>query len=157
MIVVESNVLAYPYLPGEFTPAAETLPGAPVPWRSESRNILAGYPRRGQPAFGRAHAPQGEAEDLLRDGEQAVDSQRVPELAGDGECSACDCAFVAPATKPGTRLVPRGSQGAAFVSGYQCPAPSLNAVHKSMPAPCKNLHLRQIAPARVPMLASMLR
>ena len=52
MIVVDSNVVAYLYLPGEFTPAAETLLGsepewaAPVLWRSEFRNILAGYMRR---------------------------------------------------------------------------------------------------------------
>ena len=53
MIVVDSNIVAYLYLPGKYTAAAEALfesdPGwaAPVLWRSEFRNILAGYLRRG--------------------------------------------------------------------------------------------------------------
>lgn len=51
MIVVDTNVLAYLYLPGEYTAAAEALLAhdpdwaAPVLWRSEFRNILAGYLR----------------------------------------------------------------------------------------------------------------
>lgn len=53
MIVVDSNVLAYLYLPGTYTAAAESLLeqepnwAAPILWRSEFRNILAGYMRRG--------------------------------------------------------------------------------------------------------------
>lgn len=49
MIVVDSNVLAYFYLPGEYTAAAEALfehdPDwvAPVLWRSEFQSILAGH------------------------------------------------------------------------------------------------------------------
>ncbi|MHB8255386.1 MAG: type II toxin-antitoxin system VapC family toxin [Acidiferrobacter sp.] len=111
MIVVDSNVLAYLYLPGEFTTAAETLMerdpdwNAPVLWRSEFRNILAGYLRRGQLTFGQAHALQSEAEDLLRDGEYEVDSRSVLELVRDSECSAYDCEFVALAMRLGTRLV----------------------------------------------------
>ena len=52
MIVVDSNVLAYLYLPGEYSTAAEALLeqdsdwAAPILWRSEFRNILAGYLRR---------------------------------------------------------------------------------------------------------------
>jgi hypothetical protein len=52
MIVVDSSVIAYLYLPGEHTAAAEALLeqgadwAAPILWRSEFRNILAGYMRR---------------------------------------------------------------------------------------------------------------
>lgn len=52
MIVVDTHVLAYFYLPGEHTAAAEALFqkeadwAAPILWRSEFRNILAGYLRR---------------------------------------------------------------------------------------------------------------
>ena len=52
MIVVDSNVVAYLYLPGDHTGKAEVLleqdPDWAVPllWRSEFRNILAGYMRR---------------------------------------------------------------------------------------------------------------
>jgi predicted nucleic acid-binding protein len=110
MIVVDSNVLAYLYLPGEYTAVAEALMehdpdwAAPVLWRSEFRNILAGYLRRGKLTFEQAHALQSEAEDLLRGAEYEVDSHSVLELVRDSECSAYDCEFVALAMKLGTKL-----------------------------------------------------
>lgn len=111
MIVVDSNVLAYLYLPGEYTAVAEALMehdpdwAAPVLWRSEFRNILAGYLRRGKLTFEQAHALQSEAEDLLRGAEYEVDSHSVLELVRDSECSAYDCEFVALAKQLGTKLV----------------------------------------------------
>lgn len=57
MIVVDTNVLAYLYLPGEYTAVAEVLLerdpdwAAPVLWRSEFRIILAGHIRRGSLTF----------------------------------------------------------------------------------------------------------
>ncbi len=54
MIVVDTNVVAYLYLACEFTSHSERLlrqhPDWAVPflWRSEFRNILAGYIRRKQ-------------------------------------------------------------------------------------------------------------
>ena len=111
MIVVDSNVLAYLYLPGEYTVAAEALLeqdanwAAPVLWRSEFRNILTGYGRRGMLTFEQAHALQSEAEDLLRGGEYEVSSRSVLELARVSECSAYDCEFVALAMQLGTKLV----------------------------------------------------
>lgn len=111
MIVVDSNVLAYLYLPGEFTEAAEALLGrepewaAPILWRSEFRNILAGYLRRKSLSFEQAVALQEEAEDLLAGREYEVDSQSVLELVRDSDCSAYDCEFVALAERLGTKLV----------------------------------------------------
>ena len=111
MIVVDSNVLAYLYLPGEHTAAAEALMehdpdwAAPVLWRSEFRTILAGYMRRGKLTFEQAHALQSEAEDLLRGAEYELDSRGVLELVRDSECSAYDCEFVALAMKLGAKLV----------------------------------------------------
>lgn len=111
MIVVDSNVLAYLYLPGELTEAAETLLGrepewaAPILWRSEFRNILAGYLRRKSLSFEQAVALQEEAEDLLAGHEYEVDSKSVLELVRDSDCSAYDCEFVALAERLGTRLV----------------------------------------------------
>lgn len=111
MIVVDSNVLAYLYLPGEYTTTAEALLehdpdwAAPVLWRSEFRNILAGYIRRGSLTFQQAHSLQFEAEDLLAGAEYEVDSLSVLELVRDSECSAYDCEFVALAMKFGTKLV----------------------------------------------------
>jgi predicted nucleic acid-binding protein len=62
MIVVDSNILAYLYLPGDYTEAAEALLlrqpewAAPPLWRSEFRNILTGYLRRGMLSFEQAVA-----------------------------------------------------------------------------------------------------
>lgn len=111
MIVVDSNVLAYLYLPGEFTTAAEALLdrdpewAAPVLWRSEFRNILAGYLRRGMLSFEQACALQAEAESLMEGCEYQLDSREVMQLVKDSDCSAYDCEFVALASRLGTQLL----------------------------------------------------
>ncbi len=111
MIVVDTNVLAYLYLPTEFTAHAEALLErdpewvAPVLWRSEFRSILAGYMRRKTLAFDDARALQAEAESLLAGNEHEVDSQRVLELVRDTDCSAYDCEFAALAMRLDAKLV----------------------------------------------------
>ncbi|MEY2341979.1 type II toxin-antitoxin system VapC family toxin [Acidithiobacillus sp. IBUN Pt1247-S3] len=111
MIVVDSNVLAYLYLPGDYTADAEALLehdpdwAAPVLWRSEFRNILTGYVRRKALTFAQACNLQGEAESLLAGSEFEVDSRAVLELARDSDCSAYDCEFIALAMKLNTKLV----------------------------------------------------
>ena len=111
MIVVDSNILAYLYLPGERTADAEALLEkdpewvAPVLWRSEFRNILAGYTRRKTLTFEQACSLQSEAEDLLSEAEFEVDSRAVLELVRDSDCSAYDCEFIALAIKLDTKLV----------------------------------------------------
>lgn len=111
MIVVDSNILAYLYLPGDRTAAAEALLqqdsqwAAPVLWRSEFRNILAGYLRRKSITFEQACSLQSEAESLLAGAEFEVDSSAVLELVRDSDCSAYDCEFVALAIQLNTRLV----------------------------------------------------
>lgn len=110
MIVVDTNILAYLYLPGDFTVQAEQLlvddPDwvAPVLWRSEFRNILAGYFRRGALSFDQTYALQLEAENLLQGREYEVDSLDVLELVKSSDCSAYDCEFVALAKKLGVQL-----------------------------------------------------
>ena len=60
MIVVDTNVLACVYLPGEYTAHAKALMrrdsqwATPALWRSEVRNILAGYIRRKTLTFDQA-------------------------------------------------------------------------------------------------------
>lgn len=111
MIVVDSNVVAYLYLPGEYSAAAEALLerdpewAAPILWRSEFRNILAGCLRRHALTFEQACDLQSEAESLLADGEFEIDSRAVLELVRDSDCSAYDCEFIALATKLDTRVV----------------------------------------------------
>ena len=111
MIVVDTNVLAYLYLPGEYTGMAEALLqynaewAAPLLWRSEFRNILAGYFRRKSLTFEQSYSLQREAEALLLGSEYEVDSLKVLELVRASDCSAYDCEFVALALTLETRLV----------------------------------------------------
>jgi len=110
MIVVDTNVLAYLYLPGWYTDHAEGLLqrepewAAPVLWRSELRNILVSYMRQRVLTFEQARDVQVEAEDLMAGAEFEVDSTHVLELARDSACAAYDCEFVALAMKLGTKL-----------------------------------------------------
>lgn len=111
MIVVDSNILAYLYLPCEFSEAAEALLqrepewAAPVLWRSEFRNILSGYVRRKTLTFEQACSLQAEAEALLDGFEYDVQSRDVLDLVRVSDCSAYDCEFIALAKKLGTKLV----------------------------------------------------
>jgi len=111
VIVVDSNVLAYLYLPGEYSTAAEALLeqdsdwAAPILWRSEFRNILAGYLRRKAITFEQAISLQREAESLLEGAEFELESLAVLELVRDSDCSAYDCEFIALAMKLDTKLV----------------------------------------------------
>lgn len=111
MIVVDTNVIAYLYLPGEYTATAEVLLehdpewAAPVLWRSEFRNILAGYLRRKIITFEQAVSLQSEAEDLFQGAEFDVDSRAVLELVRNSDCSAYDCEFIALAMKLDIKLI----------------------------------------------------
>ncbi len=111
MIVVDTNVVAYLLLPGEFTAAAEKLRAnepewaAPVLWRSEFRNILAGQLRRKALDFDQVCRAQKLAESLLAGAEYEVDSVAVLELVQGSDCSAYDCEFVALAASLDCKLV----------------------------------------------------
>lgn len=111
MIVVDSNVVAYLYLPSEYTEPAEALLesdpdwAAPLLWRSEFRSVLAGYIRRKTLTLEAATQLQAEAESMLAGCEHEVDSRRVLELVRDSDCSAYDCEFVALAMALGVKVV----------------------------------------------------
>jgi len=111
MIVVDSNIIAYLYIPSAFSTAAEKLLNdepewaAPVLWRSEFRNILTGYFRRGDLTFAQVRAIQAEAEALMAGNEFDVESDAVFELVQASNCSAYDCEFIALARMLGAKLV----------------------------------------------------
>jgi predicted nucleic acid-binding protein len=111
VIVVDSNILAYLYLPTDFTSQAEQLLirepvwAAPMLWRSELRNVLAGYLRKNLLTLEQACDIQTEAETLLVGAEYDVPSLDVLRLVEISACSAYDCEFVALAKRLGARLV----------------------------------------------------
>ena len=116
MIVVDTNVLAYFLLPYEYSSQAEALFrrdsewAAPIFWRSEFRNLLAGYIRRKTLTFDEALRVQGDAESLMHGNEHEVDSRRVMELVRDSSCTAYDCEFVALAIRLGVKVVTMDKQ-----------------------------------------------
>jgi predicted nucleic acid-binding protein len=116
MIVVDTNIIAYLYLDGEFTPLAEQLLekdpqwAAPLLWRSEFRNVLALYMRKKLLDFDQAVAIQSYAEALLTGNEYQLDSLSVLELAAAHNGSAYDCEFVALAQRLRVPLVTTGKK-----------------------------------------------
>ena len=111
MIVVDTNVIAYLFIPCEFTARAEDLfrrdPGwaAPVLWRSELRNVLATQVRRRSLTLELASAIQAEAEDLMAGREYQVPSADVLRIAAESGCSAYDCEYVLLARQMNVPLV----------------------------------------------------
>lgn len=111
MIVVDTNTIAYLYLPSDYTAAVEKLLvaesqwAAPVLWRSEFMNILASYLRRGLIDFETACDMQTEAEALMAENEFNIDSIPVLTLANQSGCTAYDCEFISLAKSLRTRLV----------------------------------------------------
>ena len=110
MIVVDTNVLAYLWLPGERTAQAERLLrsdpewSAPLLWRSEFRNVLAGCMRRGDVDLETALQIADEAEGQMRGREFSVPSAQVLARVEASDCSAYDCEFVVLAEELGVAL-----------------------------------------------------
>ncbi len=111
MIVVDTNILAYFWLPSEHTETAEAVMRrdpewwAPFLWRSEFLNVLAGHLRRDliSPAGARRIALQ--AARLMAGRERAVAMQAVLALIARSSCTAYDCEFVALALDLGVPLI----------------------------------------------------
>ncbi len=111
MIVVDANVILYLQVEGELTKQARTVyrkdPGwiAPRLWRSEFRNALALYVRRGVLSLEKALDTMHRAEDAMQGRDFDVASLSVLKLAADSGCSAYDCEYVSLAQDSGVPLV----------------------------------------------------
>ncbi|HEY3131382.1 MAG TPA: type II toxin-antitoxin system VapC family toxin [Acidobacteriota bacterium] len=101
MIVVDTSVIAYLWLPGTHSDSAsralrkDPAWAAPTLWRSEFRNVIAGYLRRKRLSYATALQILSEAEALLRNGEYSVSSTDVMHLVLQSNCSTYDCEFAA--------------------------------------------------------------
>ncbi len=130
MIVVDTNVVAYLLLGGEKTPGArlafrkDPVWAAPLLWRSEFRNVLAAYLRRGRLSLVDALEVMREAEGLFRGVEYSVESGYVLKLVSESACSAYDCEFVALAQQLNVPLV---TSDAEILKEYPQTAISLEA------------------------------
>ncbi len=111
MIVVDSNVIGYLFLKNGKTALAESALEkdptwiCPLLWRSEIRNVLSLYVRKGLITLDDAQAVIEQALKLMAGHEQDVNSSDVLKLAAESTCSAYDCEFVALAKDLGVSLV----------------------------------------------------
>lgn len=111
MIVVDTNIISYLYLPTEYSILAEQLLNqepqwaAPVLWKSEFRNVLSGYLRKELLDFESLIGILNEAEELMSNQEYQISSLQVMNLVSESDCSAYDCEFVALAKHLKTNLV----------------------------------------------------
>jgi len=116
VIVVDTNILAYFWIQGEHTSVVEQVflrdPDwhAPVLWRSEFRNILAGYLRRCEITLETALEILFRAERQMRGKEYMVETFEVMNLVAQSNCSAYDCEFVALAKELDTSLITTDKQ-----------------------------------------------
>ncbi len=116
MIVVDVNTIAYLWIPGDMTEFAErALVKDPhwvssILWRSEFRNILAGYLRRGDLDRSSIDRCLSGAESQLAGQEYLIPSAIVMQVVVGSTCSAYDCEYVALAEDLGTILVTSDKQ-----------------------------------------------
>jgi predicted nucleic acid-binding protein len=111
LIVVDTNVISYCWLQGERTALAHRLRRldaewhAPALWRSEFRNVLAGYRRDGSLEGVQVRQIMAAAESMFAGREHHLPSDRVFALVEQSRLSAYDAEFVALAEILGVTLV----------------------------------------------------
>jgi predicted nucleic acid-binding protein len=111
LIAVDTNILAYYAIHGPRNEDALSLMkadpawAAPLLWRSEFRNLLAGYLRREGMPKDEALFAMHLASDALQGRQHPVEDEAVLDLVTHSNCSAYDCEFVALANSLGTVLV----------------------------------------------------
>ena len=116
MIVADANVLAYFWLPGPFiAEAAACLKKdpewvAPPLWRSEFRNILALYYRKGLLTIAEAKLAFQKAEKTMGSQDFPVTAEEVLDLVSQSKCTAYDCEYVALANRLGVKLVTKDAK-----------------------------------------------
>lgn len=101
MIVADTNVIAYLFISGDQSDQARKLVKidpdwiAPVLWKSEFRNVLALYMRKGFLSYENSILLLNEVEYFMKEHEFDVNSSDVMKLVSTSNCSAYDCEYVA--------------------------------------------------------------
>ncbi len=101
MIVVDTNILVYYYVKGDYTAMASQVYAkdpiwvAPFLWRSEFRNVTLRYLRKEILTLSQLSKLAQAAEILMQDHEFYIATDDVYRLADVSDCSAYDCEFVA--------------------------------------------------------------
>jgi predicted nucleic acid-binding protein len=111
MIVVDANIIAYFWIPGDFTGLARRLPTIDRHWitvslwRSELRSIVTQYVRRSLMTEAVAMEVLSHATDQMWRNECAVSHQAVMTEVFASSATAYDCEYIALAREEGVPLV----------------------------------------------------
>jgi len=111
MICVDTNVICYRWMASPHSKNADAAWAkdsdwvAPLLWRSEFRNTLAGALRRRLLTTEKAIQIANLAESILAENEFTVSTSAVLQLVSRSRCSAYDCEFVALAEEQRVPLV----------------------------------------------------
>lgn len=110
MIVVDTNIIVGFWIPSEMSDMIEKLFSkdsewiAPMLWKSEFRNVMAGLIRKKIITFDQSLEIITNAEEQFKEKEFIVDSTQIMNLVNSSTCSAYDCEFVALAMDLGIPL-----------------------------------------------------
>lgn len=113
MIVVDTTLISYFTIEGEFTEEAVAVRtqdsewAAPLLWRSEFLNVVWTYVRRGDVDLSLALEHLDTAEDLIGPRSYSVSASEVLRLATRSGCTAYDCQYVVLARTESVPLVTR--------------------------------------------------
>lgn len=116
MIVVDTNILAHFWLPSDSTDLCDKLfqkdPAwvAPILWRSEFRNVVTLYLRKGLIDLSEALLIMEKAELQMRDHQFQVNSVQVLHFVSQSTCSSYDCEFVSLAKALDLKLITMDKQ-----------------------------------------------
>ncbi len=101
MIVVDTNVIAYLFIKGDYSEFAEKLLKidsewiSPPLWRSEFRSVLSLYIRKNKLTVLNAQKIAHLAEEFMNEREFQVDTEKIFNLVSSSNCSSYDCEFIA--------------------------------------------------------------
>lgn len=116
MIVIDTNIIAYLHIDGEFTQQAISLLKkdphwiAPPLWRSEFRNILISYIRHDVLTLEAAQRLMQSALVTMSEKDISPSNDLILSLSANSTLSAYDCEFVALAQEIGCTLVTADKQ-----------------------------------------------
>ena len=111
MIVVDTNIVHYCWVRGQNTELAQAVRRrdpdwhVPVLWRSELRNVLTAYLRRGLLSRLQIGRILSVADEALAGGEHIISDNLVLDVVESSTLTAYDCEFVALASMLGVPLV----------------------------------------------------
>ena len=101
MIVVDTNIIVYLWLPSDFSEMAEKLLKkdsdwvSSILWKSEFRNVVSSFYRRKLITYEQALGVIFNAEEQLVNSEYSVNSLKIMEKVKSSKCTAYDCEYVA--------------------------------------------------------------